>query len=143
MQKISIINGPNLNTLGLREPHIYGYKTLDDINKNLLAVFESQINLTFFQSNHEGQIIDFIQNLQADALVINPGGLSHTSICLRDALAALNIPIIEVHLSNIFARETYRHHSFVSEVSKGIICGLKDKGYEYAIRALIRILNKE
>ena len=143
MHKISIINGPNLNTLGLREPHIYGHKTLTDINNDLLSIFKQQLNLSFFQSNHEGAIIDHIQSLACDGLVINPAGLSHTSICLRDALSALNIPIIEVHLSNIFAREAYRHHSFVSEISKGIICGLKHNGYEYAIRAIISMLNKE
>ena len=137
MKNICIINGPNLNTLGLRQPEIYGHKTLEQINQDLKTIFAKEANLTFYQSNHEGQIIDFIQGLKADALVINPGALSHTSISIRDALAALSIPIIEVHLSNIFRREAFRQHSLVSEVSLGIICGLKHTGYELAIRALL------
>ncbi len=142
MITIAIINGPNLNTLGTRQPEIYGTTTLQEIEKDLLTEFE-KTRLSFFQSNHEGALIDHIQSLKnVDAIVINPGALTHTSIALRDALAASALPVVEVHVSNILRREPFRHHSFISGVALGMICGLGTEGYALAVRGLMARLVK-
>ena len=140
MKEIEIINGPNLNLLGKREPSIYGSQTLESINQDLESFFSANAQLTFFQSNHEGKIIDYIQEMgDLDGLVINPGALTHSSIALRDALLLLDMPIIEVHISNIFAREEFRKDSIVSDIARGIISGLGPIGYQLAIEALLKI----
>ena len=136
--KIILINGPNLNLLGSREPEVYGRATLADIEhaatKQAAAAGAS---LHCFQSNHEGGLIDCIHQAKTegvDAIVINPGGLTHTSIALRDALSGVAIPFIEVHISNIHQRETFRHHSYLSAIAHGVICGLGTAGYQYAVQ---------
>lgn len=140
--KILIINGPNLNLLGQREETIYGTQTLLDLEKNLgEKVKNSDVELRFFQSNHEGILIDKIQEAKSgkmDYIIINPGAYTHTSIALRDALIAVNIPFIEVHISNIFAREEFRRHSYFSDKAKGVIAGMGLKGYELALEFLMR-----
>jgi 3-dehydroquinate dehydratase-2 len=137
--KIAIINGPNLNLLGTREPHIYGNDSLEAINKNLSKIFSGQAVLEFFQSNHEGEIIDYLQNLKdTKGIIINPGAFTHTSVAIRDTLLALKLPVIEVHLSNIYAREDFRKISYFSDISVGTISGLGKLGYEFAIMALLR-----
>ena len=142
--KISIINGPNLNLLGTREPEVYGSSTLADIEQAANAqATAAGATLASFQSNHEGALIDRIQAAQMegiDAIVINPGGFTHTSIALRDALAAVAIPFIEVHISNIYQRETFRHHSYLSGVATGVICGLGIEGYRAAIDFVLKNL---
>jgi len=142
---ILILNGPNLNLLGVREPQTYGRETLADIEEACLERAE-QVGLTieFRQSNHEGQLIDWIQEARetADGIVINAGALTHTSIAIHDALIAAELPVIEVHLSNIYRRESFRHHSFVSPVAKGVIAGLGPHGYELALEAMARLLQK-
>jgi 3-dehydroquinate dehydratase-2 len=143
--RILVINGPNLNTLGTRQPEIYGRTTLSEINAQLHAyALEQGYEIAAFQSNHEGALIDF---LQAEAnncvgIIINPGGLTHTSVSLRDALAATDRPIIEVHLSNIHAREPFRHTSYIAPISKGQIAGLGSAGYLYALQSLIELHKK-
>lgn len=139
--RILILNGPNLNLLGEREPTIYGRTTLRDIEE-LCRVRAAVANATvdFRQSNDEGELIGWIHaaRREADALLINAGAYSHTSIAILDALLALSIPVIEVHLSNIFRREPFRHHSYVSQAATGLICGLGAHGYELAIDAAVR-----
>ena len=138
--QILVIHGPNLNLLGTRQPEIYGSASLDEINADLTAVaVDGGVEVEFFQSNHEGAIIDRIQEAPsfADGILINPGGLSHSSVSLRDALVAADIPVVEVHLSNIFAREEFRSHSFVSEVAVGVISGFGRVGYRLALQALV------
>lgn len=139
MKPAYILNGPNLNLLGHRQPHIYGHDTLADIQARL----EKQgaalgLPVDFRQSNHEGLLVDWIQEarLKASGIIINAAGLSHTSIPLLDALLASELPIIEVHLSNIYKREEFRHHSYISRAATGVICGLGAKGYELALDAL-------
>ena len=137
-----LLNGPNLNMLGKREPEIYGSATLADI-ESAATQQAAAAGLTFscLQSNHEGALIDCIQDAVAtgvDAIVINPGGLTHTSVALRDALAAVAIPFVEVHISNIFSREEFRHHSMLSSIASGVICGLGIDGYEAAIAYAIK-----
>jgi 3-dehydroquinate dehydratase-2 len=136
-QNILVIHGPNLNLLGIREPSIYGTVTLEEINGNLTKLAEKEgISLNYFQSNAEGELIDRIQQASAEKIhfiIINPAAYTHTSIALRDALAATRIPFIEVHLSNIFARESFRQKSFFSDMAVGVISGLGAKGYELAL----------
>lgn len=133
-KKILIINGPNLNLLGKREPEIYGAVTFDDIFKELKSEF-SNFDLSYFQSNHEGFIIDKIHEVgfSYDGVVINAGALTHTSIAIADAIAGVKTPFVEVHISNIHARERFRHHSYLSRVCIGMICGLGTKGYRLAL----------
>lgn len=138
--KLLLINGPNLNLLGTREPHIYGHMTLADIEKALKSIaFTDGFELLTFQSNHEGALIDRIHKARSEdvaGIVINPAAYGHTSIALRDALAGVGIPFIEVHLSNIYKRESFRHHSHLSDLAEGVICGLGWQGYVYALRQL-------
>ncbi len=139
IRNITLINGPNLNFLGKRKENIYGKTTLAEIEKKAKAVAsELKLKLTCLQSNSEGAIVDAIQaaHKSADAIIINAGAYSHTSIAIADALADFGKPVIEVHISNIYAREEYRHHSFVSEHAVGVIAGLGPYGYEAAIYAL-------
>ena len=141
--QILVLHGPNLNLLGTREPELYGRVTLAEINRDLAALASaSGAELESFQSNHEGALIDRIQAARGefDGLIINPGGFTHSSVALRDALIAAELPVVEVHLSNIHAREEFRHRSLVSGVALGVICGLGAAGYEYALRALLERL---
>lgn len=134
-----VINGPNLNLLGEREPHIYGSQTLEMINAELSALAsENGYALTCYQSNHEGDLVDRVQAARntTGGLIINPGGYGHTSVALRDALSAYPHPVIEVHLSNIYKREGFRHHSYLSAVVTGMICGLGADGYKLALLRL-------
>lgn len=137
MTKILVLHGPNLNLLGTREPGIYGADTLDSINARLLmTAAESGIRLDTFQSNHEGQLVDRVQAAGNDGtgfILINPAALTHTSIALRDALLGIGVPFVEVHLSNVHAREAFRHHSCFSDVAVGVICGLGAQGYALAL----------
>ena len=136
-KKLLLLNGPNLNLLGTREPEVYGSATLADIENAASAqAGAAGATLSSFQSNHEGALIDRIHAARAegvDMIVINPGGLTHTSVALRDALAGVAIPFVEVHISNIYQREEFRHHSFLSAVAQGVICGLGIEGYRLAI----------
>ena len=136
-KNILLLNGPNLNLLGSREPEVYGSTTLADVERAALEqASQAGAKLTSFQSNHEGALIDRIQAAKKegiDAIVINPGGLTHSSVSLRDALAGVAIPFVEVHVSNIHQRETFRHHSYLSGIAVGVICGLGVDGYTAAI----------
>ena len=136
-KNLLLLNGPNLNLLGTREPEVYGSTTLADIEQAASAqAAAAGASLSSFQSNHEGALIDRIHAAKAqgiDLIVINPGGLTHTSVALRDALAAVTIPFIEVHLSNIHSREQFRQRSFLSDIAIGVICGLGADGYRLAI----------
>ncbi|MDB5962760.1 MAG: aroQ [Massilia sp.] len=137
VNKLLLLNGPNLNLLGTREPAVYGSTTLADIEHAAIAqAAAAGATLSCFQSNHEGALIDRIHAARAEgveAIVINPGGLTHTSVALRDAFAAVEIPFVEVHISNVHQREAFRHHSFLSAIALGTICGLGTDGYRYAI----------
>lgn len=139
---IHVINGPNLNLLGTREPHIYGTKSLSDINLNLKQIAsKNDLKITFYQSNHEGDLIDYIQNLtESDSIILNPGALSHYSIALRDCLANSNAFAIEIHISNIYSRETFRKKSVISDVCQGIIAGFGTDSYEMALLWLTKKL---
>ncbi|MGG4605608.1 type II 3-dehydroquinate dehydratase [Alcaligenaceae bacterium 429] len=137
-QNILVLHGPNLNLLGMREPDIYGRQTLADINTHLLDVATGMgAQCHVFQSNHEGALVDRIQAAageRIDYIIINAGAYTHTSVAIRDALAAVSIPFVEVHLSNVYQRETFRHHSYLSAMAKGVIVGLGAYGYEAALR---------
>lgn len=143
MQRIQIIHGPNLNMLGLREPGIYGTQTLASINA-MLAVEAEVLGVTVeaFQSNSEGALVDCIHSTfgQKDGILINPGAYTHTSIALRDAIAAVGLPTVEVHLSNIHRREEFRHHSYIAPVAVGQICGFGAESYRLGLRALVQHL---
>ncbi len=138
MKHIEIINGPNLNLTGRREPEIYGSVTMEQYLDELRQSFP-EVQISYYQSNVEGEIINRIHEVgfSADGIIINAGGYSHTSVALHDALAAVPASAIEVHLSNIFAREEYRHHSLLTSACRGIICGLGLKGYKLAVSALL------
>lgn len=143
-RKLLLLNGPNLNLLGTREPAIYGSSTLADVENAALAqAAAAQVELVCCQSNHEGVLIDRIHaaRLEAvDAIIINPGGFTHTSVALRDALAGVAIPFIEVHISNIHQRESFRHHSYLSGIAKAVLCGFGVDGYRLAIDFAIKNL---
>lgn len=141
MKTIAILNGPNLNRLGKREPHIYGHATLADLEAALRAEFGDRARLEFFQSNHEGELVDKISALaeaKTDGLVINGAALTHTSVALRDALAGSGIRAVEVHISNIYKREEFRHKSLTAPVCEAVITGLGLEGYHAAIRHLLK-----
>jgi 3-dehydroquinate dehydratase-2 len=139
-RSVLVIQGPNLNLLGMREPEFYGTITLDDIHKKLADLAkQADISLETYQSNHEGELIDRVQKAKKDGvsfIIINPGGFTHTSVALRDALAGVAIPFIEVHLSNIHQREEFRKHSYFSDLAMGVICGLGAHGYELALNTI-------
>jgi len=142
---VYVLNGPNLNMLGLREPAIYGTDTLADLERRSCArASELKLGIEFRQSNHEGVLVDWIQEARANAagIVLNAGAYTHTSVALQDALAASELPVIEVHLSNVFRRESFRHHSYISAVARGVICGFGPKGYELALEAMADIIGK-
>jgi 3-dehydroquinate dehydratase II len=143
---IFILNGPNLNLLGVREPAVYGHDTLGDIEERCSACAASlSAQIDFRQTNHEGQLVDWIQEAResADGIILNAGALTHTSVALLDALSAADLPVIEVHLSNIFRRESFRHHSYVSLAATGVICGLGAQGYELALAAIANLIESE
>ncbi len=138
MKHIEIVNGPNLNLTGVREPDVYGSETMEQMVTRLRTQYP-QAEIGYYQSNVEGELIDHIQRVgfEADGLIVNLGGYSHTSVALHDALLAVPAPKVEVHLSNIFAREEYRHHSLVTSACRGMICGLGLRGYELAVASLL------
>lgn len=143
---ILLLNGPNLNLLGTREPHIYGADTLADVEHRFVEEAQ-QLGTAAqcFQSNHEGALIDRIHAARTDgtqAFVVNPGGLTHTSVALRDAFASVALPLVEVHVSNVHKREEFRHHSYISGIAEGVIAGLGVMGYSAALRFLVARLNK-
>jgi 3-dehydroquinate dehydratase-2 len=143
---VFILNGPNLNLLGLREPAIYGYDTLADVEQRCLARANAlDLAIDFRQTNHEGQMVDWIHEAReaADGIILNAGALTHTSVAVLDALNAADLPIIEVHLSNIFRRESFRHHSYVSLAANGGIFGLGPQGYELALEAIASLIEAE
>ncbi len=140
---VYVLNGPNLNLLGVREPAVYGSETLADVQAACEAAAAGLgLAVRFAQSNHEGQLIDWVHEARTAAagIVINPGGLTHTSVSLMDALSASELPVIEVHLSNIHRRESFRHLSYVSRVAVGVICGLGPHGYVLALEAMARLV---
>ena len=139
--RVAVIHGPNLNLLGVREPEVYGVDTLADLEAGIrAAAVPLGIALTFSQSNHEGELVDQIQALRgsADALILNAGAYTHTSLAIRDALLAVGIPFVEVHLSNVFAREPMRHRSLMADLALGVVSGLGADGYVAALNALHR-----
>lgn len=139
--KVLVLHGPNLNLLGTREPDVYGWQTLEDIDRELTELAgELGLTLVCHQSNHEGELIDHIHKAREEAvegILINPGGFTHTSVALRDAIAAVDIPTVEVHLSNIHARESFRQHSFLAPVALGQVCGFGAESYRLALRGLL------
>ena len=146
MISILVLNGPNLNMLGKREPAVYGHQTLNDINQSLTVIAERlEVSLTFFQSNHEGALVDTIQdalNLH-QGILINPGAYTHTSVAIRDAIAAVAIPTVEVHLSNIHKREAFRQHSYIAPVAVGQICGFGADSYRIGLEGLVSYIRKD
>ena len=139
MSKVLVLNGPNLNLLGRRESDVYGATTLDQLAQMLEDAAPTAMQLEFFQSNHEGAMIDRIHQLMdqpIDGIVINPGAWTHTSVAIRDALSAIKTPIVEVHISNIHARETFRHHSYFSDIAIAVIAGCGMQGYLFALQTL-------
>jgi 3-dehydroquinate dehydratase-2 len=144
MNKVLVIHGPNLNMLGTREPEIYGTQTLEDINDGMKEIaIDLGIELLFFQSNSEGDIVTKIQQAMGkiQGIIINAGGYTHTSVAIADAISAVKIPTVEVHLSNLFARESFRHHSYLSPVCVGLICGFGSNSYLLAVSAIDEIMN--
>jgi 3-dehydroquinate dehydratase-2 len=145
MPIILVLNGPNLNMLGVRQPEIYGRETLGDVEAACRERgAELGIEVDFRQSNHEGELVDWIQEARgtADGIVINAGALTHTSVALLDALMSAELPVMEVHLSNIYTRDSFRHHSYISRAARGVICGLGPFGYLCALDALKRHLDQ-
>jgi len=143
---VYVLNGPNLNLLGKRQPHIYGYATLADVERDCRALAtELGLELRFHQSNREYEIIDWIHDARetAGGIVINPAAFTHTSVAILDALNACELPIIEVHISNVHRREAFRHHSYVSLAATGVIAGCGTQGYELALRRLARLLGSD
>ena len=143
--KVVVIQGPNLNMLGKREQHIYGPMTLEQIHEQMKGFAEqSNVEIEFFQSNLEGEIVDRIQECMGDAqgIIINPAAYSHTSIAIRDAISAAQLPVIEVHLTNIHAREEFRRHSLTAEVTAGVIAGVGAFGYHLAMVGMVQIMNE-
>lgn len=143
--KIGVLNGPNLNLLGTREPAIYGTTTLADVEATLASVaFTLDVSLTTAQANGEGELIDILHGWrgQVDGVVVNAGAYTHTSLALRDAFSATAIPYVEIHISNIYAREPERRHSLLAAGAVGLICGLGTNGYEYALRGLVSVLRQ-
>jgi len=144
-RRILVVHGPNLNLLGTREPAVYGSTTLAQIDAALAAhAKERGAQVECFQSNHEGALIDRIQDApaSADGILINPGGLTHTSVALRDALAATKLPVVEVHLSNVHAREDFRRHSYVSPIARGVVLGFGATSYRLGLEALLELLKE-
>lgn len=142
-RRILLVNGPNLNLLGVREPGVYGSDTLDDVVALATETAKRfDLELRALQSNHEGALIDAIHEARHDcaAIIINPGAFTHTSIALRDALSGVGLPVAEVHLSNVHAREEFRHHSYVSPIAEFVIAGAGIQGYEFAVRRLASLL---
>jgi 3-dehydroquinate dehydratase-2 len=146
-KKILLLNGPNLNLLGTREPHIYGHETLSDIEARAVSQASALgAELSFFQTNHEGALVDRIHQARiegVEAIVINPAAFTHYSVALRDALTGVSIPFVEVHISNVHAREEWRHKSFLSDKAAGVICGLGSFGYKAAIEWCIEHLKEK
>lgn len=138
-----LLNGPNLNLLGQREPDLYGVETLQDVEAQCRALLPEDVSLRMLQSNHEGQLIDWVQEArtEADAIIINPGAFTHTSIALFDALSAYDGIVMEVHVSNIYSRESFRHHSYISPRANGVIAGYGIEGYVAATRRVLSLLN--
>ena len=142
---ILVLNGPNLNLLGTREPEIYGKETLKDLENNLKKVAnELDVNIECYQSNHEGDLVDKIQNSRnnTDFILLNAGAYTHTSVAIRDALAGIDVPFYEIHISNVHKREEFRHNSYLSAIAVGVIVGFGLDGYEYALRGAVRLLNR-
>ncbi len=143
MTKVLVIQGPNLNLLGRREPDNYGHKTLDDIHADLKKqAAEASVDIAFYQSNVEGELINRVQSAKSDFdfIIINPAAYTHTSVALRDAFLAVELPFIEVHLSNVHQREDFRQHSYLSDIAVGVITGLGDQGYGFALSYAIQYL---
>ena len=139
MKHIEIINGPNLNLTGKREPAIYGHTTMEEMVDSLRQQF-LDVEIGYYQSNVEGELINRLHEVgfTADGIILNAGGYSHTSVAIHDAIAAITTPVVEVHISNIYAREEYRRHSLLSDVCRGVICGLGLDGYKYALDYLVK-----
>jgi 3-dehydroquinate dehydratase-2 len=137
-QNLLVLNGPNLNMLGLREPHLYGHTTLPELEADLVALAKTlNVGLSTFQSNHEGALVDRIQQARTDGtdfIIVNAGAYTHTSVAIRDALAGVRIAFVEVHVSNVYKREEFRHHSYLSDLAVGVVAGLGPAGYEAAVR---------
>lgn len=147
MLRINVINGPNLNMLGTREIGIYGKFTLNNVNEELLSSAKNfkDVAIEFFQSNNEGEIVTYIQNCRekSNGIIINPGAYTHTSIAIRDALLAVSIPFVEVHISNVHAREEFRKKSYLSDKAIGVISGFGKSGYIFALKGLVEYLNSQ
>ena len=136
--RILVINGPNLNMLGKREPEIYGARTLDDINETLVKTFEGRAELSFYQSNCEGDIVTALHECTADGVVLNAGAYTHYSYAIHDAIKSITAPVVEVHLSNIYKREEYRHKSVIASACVGSVCGFGEDSYRLGVEALLK-----